>query len=245
MGSQELYRVRLGWGDEGVRRLAPVSDVVVIVDVLSFSTAVDIAVGRGAAVIPWRWRDDTARQRATELGAELAVPRREATAAAPWTLSPGSLAAIPAGTRLVLPSPNGATLAALAAGEAAHVLTGCLRNATAVGIAAARLGRRVAVIAAGERWPDGFGWRPAIEDLLGAGAILEAIGSDPSPEAWLAVAAWRAAGAQAPTLIADSESGRELRDGGYGDDVALATAVDASGCVPRLVDGAFMDGRRA
>ncbi len=39
MSSQQLYRVRLAWGAEGLRRLAPVSEVVVIVDVLSFSTS--------------------------------------------------------------------------------------------------------------------------------------------------------------------------------------------------------------
>ncbi len=243
MRAQHLYRVRLAWGAEGVRRLAPVSDVVVIVDVLSFSTAVDVAVGRGAAVIPWRWRDDSARLRAEAVGAVLAVTRREASPEHPYSLSPASLEGIPAGTRLVLPSPNGSTLATIAAESGAIVLAGCLCNATAVGLTAHRLGRRITVVAAGEHWPDGFGWRPALEDELGAGAIVGAIGSDPSPEAWLASAAFRAAGAEAATLIADSESGRELRDGGYGQDIEIATAHDVSQTVPRLVDGAFVDGR--
>ena len=241
MSSQHLYRIRLAWGAEGVRRLAPASDVVVIVDVLSFSTAVDVAVGRGAAVIPWQWRDDSARLHAEAIGASLAVSRRDVSSDHPYSLSPATLAAIPAGTRLVLPSPNGSTLATIAAERGATVLTGCLRNATAVGLTAHRLGRRITVVAAGEHWPDGYGWRPALEDELGAGAILAAIGSDPSPEAWLASAAFRAAGAEAATLIADSESGRELRDGGHEQDVALATAHDVSRTVPRLVDGAFID----
>ena len=243
MDAQQLYRIRLAWGAEGLRRLAPVSDVIVIVDVLSFSTAVDVAVGREATVIPWRWRDDTARQRAAEIGATLAVPRRELSGETPYALSPASLTAIPAGTRLLLPSPNGSTLATIAASSGAVVLTGCLRNATAVGLTAHRLGRRVTVVAAGEHWPDGSGWRPALEDQLGAGAILDAIGFDPSPEAWLASAAFRAAGAQAATLIADGESGRELREAGFGADVEIATAHDVSQVVPRLIDGAFVDAR--
>ncbi len=243
MSAQHLYRVRLAWGAEGVRRLAPVSDVVVIVDVLSFSTAVDVAVGRGAAVVPWRWRDDSARLHAESVGAVLAVPRREASLDRPYSLSPFSLQDIPAGTRLVLPSPNGSTLAMIAAESGATVLAGCLRNATAVGLTAHQLGRRITVVAAGEHWPDGFGWRPALEDELGAGAILLAIGSDPSPEAWLASASFRAAGAEAATLITDSESGRELRDGGYGRDVEIATDHDVSQTVPRLIDGAFVDAK--
>ena len=54
---QDGHRVRFEWGPNGLRRLAPGSDVVVIVDVLSFTTAVDIAVGRGATVLPYRWHD--------------------------------------------------------------------------------------------------------------------------------------------------------------------------------------------
>ncbi len=243
MSSQQLYRVRLAWGAEGVRRLAPSSDVVIVVDVLSFSTAVDVAVGRGAVVIPWRWRDDSARLRAEAIGATLAVPRREVTTKQPYSLSPASLESIPAGTRLILPSPNGSTLATMASESGTIVLAGSLRNATAVGLTAHQLGRRVTVAAAGEHWPDGYGWGPALEDHLGAGAILDALGSDPSPEAWLAAASFRVAGEQTATLIADSESGRELRDSGYPEDVEIATAQDVSQVVPRLVNGAFVDAR--
>jgi len=47
-GSQTEYELRCEWGWHGVAQLAPASDVVIVVDVLSFSTAVDIAVSNGA-----------------------------------------------------------------------------------------------------------------------------------------------------------------------------------------------------
>jgi 2-phosphosulfolactate phosphatase len=150
---------------------------LVVVDVLSFSTCVDIAVARGAVVHPFAHGDaDAARRAAEALGAEPAGPR--GSGAHRFSLSPVSLLAVAPGTRLLLPSPNGSAISAAA--RATPVLTGCLRNARAVARRAAAIaqGAAVAVIPAGERWPDGS-LRPAVEDLIGAGAILEAL--DPCP----------------------------------------------------------------
>src|SRR5437588_12205829 len=90
---------RFEWGMDGVRRLAPVSDVVVIVDVLSFSTCVDVAVSRGATVFPYRWRDASAEEYAREKGAVLAMSRGQTTREQPYSLSPLSLETLASGAR--------------------------------------------------------------------------------------------------------------------------------------------------
>ena len=58
---QHGFDVRFGWGRQGLATLAPDSEVIVIVDVLSFSTGVSVAVEQGAAVFPCRWRDERAQ----------------------------------------------------------------------------------------------------------------------------------------------------------------------------------------
>ena len=104
---QADFEIRCEWGLRGLRALAPISDVVIIVDVLSFSTALDVATSRGAVIYPYRFKDATAAAYAASIQAELASAGRGPG----YSLSPASLQSIEAGTRLVLPSPNGAALA--------------------------------------------------------------------------------------------------------------------------------------
>jgi 2-phosphosulfolactate phosphatase len=221
--------------------------VVVVIDVLRFTTAVEVAVARGALVLPYPWYDGSEVAFAREQRAELAG--RGDDPSSTWSLSPTVLSSIPAGTRLVLPSPNGSTLAFGARRHGATtVLAGCLRNARAIAIAALAAGGAVSVVAAGERWDGSAGpLRPALEDLLGAGAVLnaaiEGIGSRvASPEARAASAAFRDASADLPDALATTGSGRALAERGRADDVAMASAHDVSDCVPTLVDSAFVRG---
>jgi 2-phosphosulfolactate phosphatase len=164
----------------------------------------------------------------------------------PWSLSPAALRRAPATPRPVLSSPNGSAIAAAAHGAGARVVAGCLRNGGAVGrwLAASGYGRRerpVGVVAAGERWPDGS-LRPALEDLLGAGAVIAVLrerGCGPLfPEAVMAAAA-HASCADVVRAVGESVSGREPAEGGFGEDVAVAVELEASEVVPVLVDGAF------
>lgn len=231
--------IRCEWGLKGIEALAPQVSVLVIVDVLSFSTAVDIAVGRGAWIYPFPLGDHAAaRVAAARLGAVAAAPKR--AAGGPFSLSPASLRTLNPGDRLLLPSPNGSRLS-LACGEV-PVLTGCLRNASAVAARARELAGRgdIGLIPAGERWPDDT-LRPAIEDLIGAGAIIEALEGDMTAEARVARDAWRSGRPDLARLIAASQSGQELIGRGFAVDVDLALACDVSRIAPLLADGAFRD----
>jgi 2-phosphosulfolactate phosphatase len=229
---QTDYSLRFDWGYQGLQALLPVSDVVVIVDVLSFCSAVDVAAARGAWVYPVPAHDSQAEELARKVGGILA---QKSASPGGYYLSPSSLLEIPEGTRLILPSPNGATLSAHAAGIS--VLAGCLRNAGAVAAAAQRLGGNIVVIAAGERWPDGS-LRPALEDLLGAGAILAGLQGSYSPEAQAAVNAFRGSRDRLAVTLSECASGRELIGRGRSQDVDLAAALNASDCAPQLQDGA-------
>ncbi|WP_341994269.1 2-phosphosulfolactate phosphatase [Microbacterium sp. LWH7-1.2] len=204
---QRRYQVRHDWGIEGLRRLAP-ADVVVVVDVLRFSTAVTDAVTGGDSVA-----------------------------------FDGSAHAV---------SINGAAVAQAAGESGAVVLLGCLRNAAAVARAvldiqherAARTS--IAVIAAGELAGSATGapLRFAVEDHLGAGAIVGALGTlgvdHTSPEAAAACEAFRGLRGAVRHLLTAAGSGQELLARDARDEVLNAAAVDAASVVPILRDGAFV-----
>lgn len=243
---QEGFAYRFDWGPSGLRALAPVVEVVVIVDVLRFTSAVCATIESGGEVFPYRWADDGAAAFAAERHATLAGLREHGGA----SLSPTDLLTLSPGARLVLPSPNGSALAFAALQHGArHVLAGCLRNASATARAASHLARGgpIAIIAAGERWHGATGpIRPAVEDLLGAGAVLAAL--DPSaaasapccsPEAAAARAVFVGARPRLRETLAAAASGRELIARGWDDDVANCAALDVTDVAAHLVDESF------
>lgn len=234
---QGAHHIRFEWGLEGFRALtsgASAPAVFVIVDVLSFSTCVAVACDRGASVLPARWQDEGLAEYARARDAIVAGRRSDPAAA--FSLSPASLTRIPAGTRLVLPSPNGSSLSFEEA--RGQVIAGCLRNARAAAERALRLGGPVAVIAAGERWRDGS-LRPALEDLLGAGAVISHFAGLRSPEAEAAVAVFERFRGDLAATLARCASGRELLERGWAEDVWLAADLDVSAAAPVLAEGVF------
>ncbi|MES2790139.1 MAG: 2-phosphosulfolactate phosphatase [Planctomycetota bacterium] len=233
---QSPFAVRFEWGAAGIDGLGPVSDIVVIVDVLSFSTCVDIATARGASVLPFPMWDQSAADYARQKNALLAA--RRSVSEAGYSLSPLSLVGIPAGTRLVLPSPNGSALS-LRAASYGTVVAACLRNAAAVAEFVRLRGGTVTVIACGERWSDGS-LRPSWEDLIGAGAVISHLPGSRSPEAQTAAEAFQQTEATLRQRLRECSSGRELSERGFAGDVELAGEIGVSQCVPILIDGEFV-----
>jgi 2-phosphosulfolactate phosphatase len=226
--------VALEWGPVGAKVLAERSEVIVVVDVLSFCTSVSVALDRGAKVWP-HTGGEAAQVLARQIDAELAGHRSSHDGP---TLSPASLLALDEGARLVLPSPNGSTIAQAASNAGVPVVAACLRNAAAVARHLRGLGA-IGLVPAGERWSDGS-LRPCYEDWAGAGAVVDRLlGQDPavalSAEAEAAALAFRAL-----RPLEDCLSGQELVERGFAEDVRLAGELDVSTVVPVLVDGCFL-----
>jgi 2-phosphosulfolactate phosphatase len=232
---QSGFDVRCEWGRRGVLALRDECDVLVVVDAFSFSTSVDIAVSRGAVVFPYRWRDETTAAFAQSVGAILAGKNVQGLA-----LKPHTLEHIAAGTRLVLPSPNGSHLSVLTG--ATPTLAGCFRNAAAVAAHAASSGAVVGVIAAGEIWSDGL-LRPSFEDQCAAGAVIAHLPGERSrsPDASAAAAVFESSRADLAGRLAECASGREKQSNGLLRDIELVAELCVSDAVPMLVDGAYVD----
>ncbi len=245
--AQDGFRVRFDWGSVGAEAIGSGAAIVAIVDVLSFTTALTVAVDQGMEVFPYRWRDLTAAAYAQRHDAVLAVTRSQATEPGQVSLSPATIRRSRGIERLVLPSPNGSTIAQNLAAAGSPVIGVSLRNANAAADWTTDLLRDapetvVAVIAAGERWADGS-LRPAVEDLWGAGAFLAGLGDRGigplSPEANAANAAYRDVADRIRELLPECASGRELVRYGYPQDVAIAAEVNASRAVPLLGTDSF------
>ncbi|MFN2503723.1 MAG: 2-phosphosulfolactate phosphatase [Acidimicrobiales bacterium] len=254
------------WGAAGLREVLRVTEIAVVVDVLTFSTAVALASERGVRVHPHRAADAYAAKVAIRLGAHLAGPERPSERGTgperpsergtgperpseretgPELQSLASLAGLGEDDRVVLPSATGGALCLEAASRGVTVVVASLRNATAVGDWLLRQQRRVVLIATGDRWHDGS-FRMTVEDLLGAGAVLARLPrSMLSAEAKVAVDAFRASQADLPAVLRDCISGRELTTTGFGDDVGWAAESDVSSVVPVLDQGSFRPARDA
>lgn len=226
--AQDGFSYRFDWGTSGVAALADCA-VLVIVDVLRFTTAVTVAAERRIAVTP------AFTGTATDADGSL------------LELSPATVRSNST-NHISLWSRNGALVAIAAAATGGTVIAASLRNASAAArLAIARADDRpIGVIAAGERWPDGT-LRPAEEDLIGAGAVLRSLdpgGSLTEPCCSPAARAARAAFLDAEPLLLDlltaTASGRELWESGLGDDVREAARLDISDAVAVFDGGRFV-----
>jgi 2-phosphosulfolactate phosphatase len=235
--AQSPYRCRLDWGRHGTRAAAERQDILVIVDTLSFSTAVVTAVQCGGLVYPCA-EDEQPGALAQRIGGEVAVRRKDVPAKGRFSLSPLTYLHLTPGTRIVLASPNGATCSRHAR-AVPFLFVGALVNAEAVATVVSHLldttDRCVTIIACGERWhppvEDGA-LRVALEDYLGAGAILASLRYEQSPEARVCASAFTHSRHDLAALLWECGSGRELRRMGFPADVHHAAQLNSCDTVP-------------
>jgi 2-phosphosulfolactate phosphatase len=245
--TQSRYEVRFEWGIAGAANIVSGVGAIVVIDSISFTTTVEIAVTHGLEIIPFDGAGDIA-ELAERHGAIVGGPRGgEGITLSPSSITPESVAEA-LSTRVVLSSLNGSRVSAAVATQGVPVIAASLRNRTAVAewirdqqvAEGSRLG--VAIVAAGERRSDGT-IRFAVEDLLVAGAVIEALADlgidNSSPEAAAAAAAYSGLRNATKHLLTASTSALELIAAGQRRDVELATELDISRTVPVLREFAY------
>jgi 2-phosphosulfolactate phosphatase len=246
MIDQSPYTCRVEWGRRGAREAADRGDIVIIVDVLSFSSTVVSALNFDAVIYPYPPNLD-GKDYAHKVNAEYILGRAEAAKAEKPTLSPVSFNNEYTNKKYVLTSLNGAFCTWIAS-KVPALLIGSLLNASSVAAVANQLrlqkNASITVIPCGEMWSNGKEEedtiRPAIEDYLGAGAILSYLEGDKSPEAEVCMGAFYHAESKLDELIWDCGSGRELRERGFGDDVKHCSRLNAYQTVPVLKNNHFV-----
>lgn len=239
IGPIRLPYCNLVWGPSAAAHAAEDGDIIVIVDTLSFSTATAVAVACGGDVYPCGTYEE-AEGIARVVGGQVAVARGDVPSQGRYSLSPLTLLDLEPGSWIVLRSVNGG-ICTKAAASGAAVFAGALVNAGAVASAVNALlrqepERRVSVVASGERdsasrdMPIRF----AVEDSLGAGAIIVGVDCYKSPSARAAEAALDQMRGHLEWALSESVSGQELIEQGFADDVRFAAQLDTYRVVPVL-----------
>jgi len=219
------------WGQDGLTYYGEFFNAIVIVDILSFSTTVDIALSKGCSVIPTEIeKEDQLFALAKEYKALLTKKRNDIGV----TSSPSSMQILDYKQPILLPSPNGSTLVDRASRLGKPVFTGCFRNAAFL---TARLNFKeffpVLFVAAGERYSN-KSLRPSIEDYWGVGSILANLQGEKTLEADSCIQSFTSASRDLRNKLLACESGQELVLRGFREDVELAAEYNISNNVSLL-----------
>lgn len=240
--------VKIDWGVEGLKYALRDNDIVIIVDVMRFSSAAVTAVAEGFVIYPVP-DNDKGLKLAGEIGAELAGKAPVAR----FSLSPLSYIKNNQhpNKRVVLASPNGATCAALVKEHDIGYI-GCFLNAEAVARRAEReaseSGRDITVIAAGEdraaekdgrvyyvRENSGRVFAP--EDYLGAGAIISFMSLPKNTDTVLCESSFNVVRDNLRDLLTESYSGRWLLQNDAQKDLEHLLQINYYDIVPVINNG--------
>ncbi|ETI70798.1 2-phosphosulfolactate phosphatase [Neobacillus vireti] len=240
MFDQSPYVCRVEWGIRGAREAAERGDIIIIVDVLSFSSTVISALSCGAIIYPYPPNLDGSVY-AGKVDAEYILGRAEAARKGKPTLSPVSFNHEHVNKKYVLSSLNGAFCTWIAS-KVPALLIGALLNVDAVASIANQVRSKtkasITVVPCGEQWSELSEYennlRPAIEDYLGAGAILSNLEGKKSPEAKVCIGAFQNSNQNIAELIWECGSGRELRERGFEADVTHCSRLNLNQTVPIL-----------
>jgi 2-phosphosulfolactate phosphatase len=244
--------VHLDWTVDGMKMALQAGRIIVVADILRFSSAVTTAIANGFTIYPVADQAEIER-RARQVGGNAGGRSGEAR----FSLSPLSYLNVrpKAQRKVVLWSPNGAACASLV-GPRHRAYIGCLLNARALGRRLERLARQrrrgITLIAAGEQQAIDTGERIlydvkasrrvfAIEDYLGCGAIISNIRLPRSAEALTCELAYRACRDRLRELMLGSFSGRFLQQKGLTTDVLWASQVNRYKVIPVIHSGRIED----
>lgn len=210
-----------------------VGKAVVVFDVLRATTSMSAALAAGVKEIRIYGDVESALSAGrAHVGPHLICGERHALKPPGFDLgnSPGAFQRdIHADTTLFMTTTNG-TIAILAAAGAPVVFTGALVNARNVAGALVKTRLDVTLLCSGT---EGF---VCTEDTLGAGAVIEALGSSGQVEltsdvAWMARSLFRASKNHLYEALFESRGGHNIRRAGLDPDIAFCAALDSVGAV--------------
>lgn len=202
---------------------------VVVFDVLRATTTMTAALAAGVLEIHVFPDTATVRKRAGEVGlfrGALTCGEEQCLRPEGFDLgnSPGAFTREYAERTVFMSTTNG-TRAILAAQNAAQLFVGALVNASAVASVLAEAGLDVTLLCAGTNG------RVAIEDVIGAGAVLAALSRKlptvpASDAARVALHLFESAKNDLPRALAEGDGGRNVIAAGLREDIAFAASVD-------------------
>lgn len=209
---------------------------VIVFDVLRATTTITAALQIGVRQI--RVFDSIEKARAArqdEDSGALLCGEMNCLAPAGFDLgnSPGAfLAERHAGKTLLMSTTNG-TRAILVARDAKLVLAGALINADAVASVAGRSGLNITLLCAGTNG------QIALEDLLGAGAVIEALQKTSNAQinndaARIALQLFTQDKHRLGDALAGGQGGKNVLAAGLDDDIAFAARLNSSTCVGKI-----------